>query len=69
MKVRIKLAQLLQERDISQREFSRMTEIRFPTINEMCGNKIHHLPLDNLAKICDVLNVQISDVLELMGEE
>lgn len=66
MNVRITLAKILEDRGISQREFSRMTEIRFASINEMCKNETSRLPLDNLAKICEVLNVNISDVLELI---
>lgn len=63
--VRIKLAAILEKRDISQREFSRMTGIRHPSIGEMCANKTVRLPLENLAKICEVLDVEITDILEL----
>jgi putative transcriptional regulator len=65
MKVLIKLDQLLNERDLSQRELSKLTGIRQPSINEMCRNQTSRLPLDNLAKICKVLNCSISDILEL----
>ena len=65
MKIAIKLAQLLDEKGISQREFSRMTGIRQPSINEMCRNQTLRLPLDNLAKICQVLECDIPDILQL----
>ncbi|WP_302622167.1 helix-turn-helix domain-containing protein [Brevibacillus laterosporus] len=68
LQIRIKLDTILKERGITQREFSRMTNIRFPTINGMCKNETQRLQLDNLAKICEVLGIGITDVLELSNE-
>lgn len=69
MKVRLKLAEILEERDIGQRELSRITGIRHASIHEMCQNKTIRLPLDNLAAICEVLNVDISDIIELVPKD
>ncbi|MBG9788705.1 helix-turn-helix domain-containing protein [Brevibacillus laterosporus] len=69
MKIHIKLADILKERGISQRELARLTGIRVSSINEMCNNETVRLPLDNLAKICEVLDVGITDVLELTDED
>ena len=68
MEVVIALDNLLREKGISQRELSRLTKIRLASINEMCQNQTKQLPLDNLAKICEALDCQITDVLEL-GKE
>jgi putative transcriptional regulator len=68
MNVIIKLDKLLQDRDMSQHELSRLTGIRQPSINEMCRNQTIRLPLSNLAKICEVLNCEISDVIELVRD-
>lgn len=68
MKIYIKLDEILTQRNISQHELSRMAGIRQPSINEMCRNQTVRLPLDNLAKICDVLNCEITDILELQKE-
>lgn len=65
MKVILKLDQILNQRDMSQHELSRLTGIRQPSINEMCRNQTIRLPLMNLAKICEVLECDIPDVLEL----
>jgi putative transcriptional regulator len=65
MHVVIKLDQILAERKMSQHELSRLTGIRQPSINEMCRNQTSRLPLENLAKVCEVLDCDISDVLEL----
>ncbi|WP_081476735.1 helix-turn-helix domain-containing protein [Brevibacillus laterosporus] len=61
-------ADLLKERGISQRELSRLTGIRVSSINEMCNNETVRLPLNNLTKICEVLSIGITDVLELSDE-
>jgi len=68
MKVLIKLDQILNDRNMSQHELARLTDIRQPSINEMCRNQTARLPLDNLAKICEVLECQITDILELVPE-
>jgi len=69
MKVIIKLDQLLGKLNMSQHELSRLTGIRQPSINEMCRNQTVRLPLDNLAKICEVLECDIADILELQKEQ
>lgn len=63
---RLKLLDVVERFGISQRELSRRTGIRYPSINEMCKETCKHLPLDNLAKICDVLGVGVSDIIELV---
>ncbi|MRX70840.1 helix-turn-helix domain-containing protein [Bacillus lacus] len=69
MKVIFILDELLSQRQMSQHELSRLTGIRQPSINEMCRNQTARLPLNNLAKICEVLDCQINDVLELKKEQ
>lgn len=68
MKIIIKLDTLLDERGMSQNELARLTGIRQPSIFEMCANKTKRVPLDNLAKICEVLNCRLTDILELVPE-
>lgn len=68
MTIRINLQQILDERGISQRKFSELTEIKQPTINKMCQNTLLHFPLDSLEKICLVLECEISDILTLEKE-
>lgn len=68
MKIRIKLNEMLDGKNYSQREFARMTGIRHPSISDMCNNTTKRIPLDNLAKICEVLKCEISDILTLEKE-
>ena len=65
MKVVITLDDYLNKIGMSQRELAKLTEIRQSSINEMCRNQTARLPLDNLAKICEILNCEITDILRL----
>lgn len=68
MKVIIILRETLNLHGISERELSRLTGIRQPSINDLCNNQAKHLPLENLAAICGALNVGINAVLKLVDE-
>ncbi|MCM3573272.1 helix-turn-helix transcriptional regulator [Mesobacillus subterraneus] len=65
----INLDNLLKEKNISQRELSRRTGIRQPTISEMCLNKTKSIPLTNLYLICIELDCDIADILKLEKEQ
>lgn len=65
----IKLGDLLKKINMSQRELSRRTGIRQPTINEMTANKSKYLPIENLNKICEVLECDLTDILEHTKKE
>ncbi|KHE73146.1 helix-turn-helix transcriptional regulator [Halobacillus sp. BBL2006] len=68
MFVNIKLNALLEEKRISARELSRMTGIRHPSISDMCNNTTKMIPKSSLAKICEALDCDIPDILELKKE-
>lgn len=68
MKIRIALQDLLDHKDTSQHKLSKLTGIPQPAINLMCQNKSVRFPLDRLAKICEALECEITDVLVLEKE-
>ncbi|MNK43722.1 helix-turn-helix protein [compost metagenome] len=61
--VDIQLKKLLDEKGISEREFSRRTGIRQATINSLCNNEVKHLSLKNLRIICSELDIEEMDKL------
>lgn len=67
--ITIKLDNYLKEKGVSQRELSRRTGIRQPTISEMCLNKSKSLPVENLDKICIELDCDLSDIIEFKKEQ
>jgi putative transcriptional regulator len=64
----IKLDNVLKEKGISQRELSRRTGIRQPTVSEMCLNRSKSLPVENLDLICKELKCDLSDVVEFIED-
>lgn len=68
MIVRITLQDVLNDKNISQHQLSKMTDIPQPAINLMCLNKSVRFPLDRLARICEALDCEINDILKLEKE-
>ena len=62
--IKIHLSRLLGERRMSQRELSRLTGIRYPTINELYHEMVVKISTDNLDKICEALGCELHDLLE-----
>jgi len=67
--IQIKLDHILKKRRMTKRELARQADIRHTLVWEMCHNKTKRLPLDKLAKICSVLDVEVHDVIELVEKE
>ncbi|MDQ0162105.1 helix-turn-helix domain-containing protein [Bacillus alveayuensis] len=67
--IHIKLDHLLKQRRMTKRELARKADIRHTLVWEMCHNKTKRLPLDKLAKICSVLEVEIHDIIELVEKK
>lgn len=63
--VRVALQEILDKKQISQHQLAKLTEIPQPAINLMCQNKAVRFPLDRLAKLCQVLDCEITDILKL----
>ncbi len=68
-KIRIKLDKLLKESGLSKNKFSQRSEMQRTQLNNYCKNEVTRLDIDVLARICTVLNCQISDLLEFIPPE
>lgn len=67
--VTLTLSEILKEKGISQRELSRRTGIKQPTISKMCNDTLQHFPLESLDLICETLNCEIGDILKYKKEQ
>ena len=67
--IRIKLDELIQKSGISKNKLSHRAEMQRTQINNYCSNKVTRLDTDVLARICTVLDCQISDLLEFVPPE
>lgn len=62
--IQFKLMEVLKERDIIRYKLSKLTGIRYDTICNYCSGKVTLLNKEYLKIFCDVLNCQISDIIE-----
>lgn len=68
-RVVITLKDVLDRKKMSQRELSRRTGIRFPSVNNIATNKADRPPLDNFAKMCSILDCDLTDLIKLVPEK
>ena len=50
---------------MTQKELAEKTGIRPPTISAICNNTIKELPVGVIEKICQVLECQPGDIMEM----
>lgn len=62
--VRIHLSRILGEKRWTQADLARKTGIRPNTISEIYNELIERINLDHLDLICEVLDCDVSDILE-----
>lgn len=67
--VRIKLAQMIEDRGISKNKLSQRAEMQRTQLNHYCNNTISRLDIDVLGRLCSVLECEISDLLEFVPPE
>lgn len=64
--VKIKLAELIEEKGISKNKLSHWAEMQRSQINQYCKNEITRLDTAVLARICTVMDCKIEDLLEFV---
>lgn len=63
--IRVRLKEVLQIKNMSQRQLAELTGLRPATIHSLCHDQVSRMYLHTLASICTVLQVEITDVLAL----
>jgi putative transcriptional regulator len=64
--IKIKLKELLEKKGLSKNKLSHRAEMERTQINNYCNNKITRLDTDVLARLCTVLECELSDLLEFV---
>jgi len=64
--IKIKLAELIEEKGISKNKLGHRAEMQRTQINHYCKNTITRLDTDVLARLCTALNCKIEDLLEFV---
>jgi len=63
MTIKIRLRELLAERDISQRQFALSMGMRIATINHLCSENVDRVYIRTLEQICEALKIDISKLI------
>lgn len=64
--IRLRLHEVLADKHMSQRQLAELTGLRPATIHALCHNQVSRVYLQTLAAICEVLQVELSEVM-VMG--
>ena len=67
--IRINLSRLLGERRMTQSDLVQKTGIRAATINELYHDIAERVSLEQLDKICEALNCELSELIERRKEK
>ena len=62
--IRLKLREVLTQKEISQMKLSRLSEVSLTTIQRMCNNPYYNASLDVLDRLARALKVNVSDLYE-----
>lgn len=63
-KVYLNLDELIKEKGISKTQLSYRAEISHTQINRFCKNEANRIDYATIAKLCTVLNCEISDLIK-----
>lgn len=63
-----KLKQLLESKEKSLYWLAEETGVTYPSLHKIINNKTSSIKLDILEKICDALEVDIKDILEIIKD-
>ncbi|MCM3705850.1 MULTISPECIES: helix-turn-helix domain-containing protein [Cytobacillus] len=65
-KIRVKLDEVLKNKDLTQKQLAEMTGLRAASISELYNNQRTSINKEHLQKIAEALNINdISELLEL----
>ncbi|NQX64622.1 helix-turn-helix transcriptional regulator [Paenibacillus alba] len=69
MPIRIRLKEILAERDMSQRELARLMNVRPNTINRLCNDNVTTAFFETLEHICKTLNIGLHELLIMEDDQ
>ena len=68
-KIKIKLGEMLARTGMSKNMFSKCAEMERTQLNRYINNDVAMVDLDVLARMCSVLECEVSDILEYVPPE
>lgn len=69
-KVKVKIHELVNQRGISLRELSRLTDIRHAALSELANQKRQNINFSHIERIADTLELDdIRDIIDLIEDK
>ncbi|MBA2869976.1 putative transcriptional regulator [Anoxybacillus calidus] len=69
-KIRLKLREILKERDIEQKQLAEKAKVTERAISELCNDKVKRYTKETLERIADALEIDdISELIEIVHEK
>ena len=68
-KVVLKIEDIRLKTGISKNKLAQRAEIERTQLNKYLNNEVQLINLNVLARLCDTLNCQVSDIIEYVSEE
>lgn len=68
-KIIIHLDELIRSRGLSKNKFAQRAEMQRTQLNKYINNEVALLSIDVLARMCSVLQCEISDLLEYVDDD
>ncbi|MGE7608936.1 helix-turn-helix domain-containing protein [Peribacillus frigoritolerans] len=69
IRVKSNLKKILDERNLSIRQLASMTDLKFETLRRLYNDDTKQYQRDTIGRICEVLEIQINDILVLIEDE
>ncbi|MBJ6362777.1 helix-turn-helix domain-containing protein [Paenibacillus sp. GCM10012307] len=69
MKIKIRLREILEERNMSQRKLARQMNLRPSTINHLCSDSVDRVYIRTLEQICEALNITVDQLIVSVEDE
>lgn len=62
--IKIKLRELMEEKELTRYQLSRLTNTRFEVINKWYNGNVERIDSDVLARLCFTLGCRVEDIIE-----
>lgn len=63
-KIKINLSAILEEKEISRNQLSKLTDTRFEVVNKWYTGDVERIDADVLARFCYALDCDVSDIIK-----
>lgn len=66
-RIRIKLKEVMKDKNINKNKLSVLTGIKFDTIQKYYNDEVYRIDIDVLAKFCCALECKVQDIVEYIS--